>query len=330
MKEIITTFEQLGKYLQQEIPEEIVWKAGNQNVWFTPENIQTAAKGIAQWLTEKQLENWVNRYQLPTKQPKKIGIVMAGNIPFVGFHDLLCVLISGHKAVIKLSSQDTILMQYVIDFLKKNNAVLAENIIIAEQLKGIDAVIATGSDNTARYFHYYFKAIPHIIRKNRTSIAVLSGNETTTDLQALCQDVFLYFGLGCRNVSKLFVPNNYDLMPLLQQLEQYTKVIQHHKYFNNYEYRKAILLINQQPFLDTGTILVEQNNTLASPLAVLYYEHYDSISELQKKLDANAEKIQCQVSNFMPNSVPLGQSQTPTLTDYADGIDTMQFLESLS
>jgi hypothetical protein len=330
MKEIIATFEQLGKQLQQTLPEEIIWRAGNQNVWFTPENIQTATQSIAQWLTKTQLQNWLNSYKLPTTNPQKVGIVVAGNIPLVGFHDLLCVLVSGHQAVLKLSSQDTVLMQYIIDFLMQESAELAEKIIIAEQLKGIDAVIATGSDNTARYFNYYFRSIPHIIRKNRTSVAALSGNENEKELKSLCQDIFLYFGLGCRNVSKLFVPKNYDLMPLLQQLERYTKVIQHHKYFNNYEYRKAILLINQQPFLDTGTILVQENTALVSPPAMLYYEYYDNETELQKKLAAHTDKIQCLVSHFLTHSVPFGQTQTPTLTDYADGIDTMQFLEQLS
>lgn len=290
--------------------------AGNYNAWFTPSQCDLALKGILKFLVKGKLEAWVHGYSIP-ENPKKVGVVMAGNIPLVGFHDLLCVLISGHHLAAKLSSQDTVLMRYVVEQLVKIEPRFRDHITFVERLNDVDAVIATGSDNTARYFEYYFRNKPHIIRKNRSSIAVLQGSETDEQLVALGKDVFSYFGLGCRNVSKLIVPEGYDFSRILRLWEAYRDVSNHHKYVNNYDYNKSILLVNRTPFLDNGFVLITENSASVSPISVVYYAH---------SADLNSDKIQCIVSS---DGVPFGKSQEPELTDYADNVDTLKFLTGL-
>ena len=329
----INSFHQLGlklKSLDEDQLEELQWRAQNGNPWFTNENITSALTGITKFLEKETLNNWVENYELPNTL-KTVGTVMAGNIPLVGFHDLLCTLISGHKLMIKLSSQDNILMSYIIDSLIEINPEYENRIIKVDQLKDMDAIIATGSDNSARYFEYYFSKYPHIIRKNRTSCAILNENETETDLENLGKDIFQYFGLGCRNVSKLFVPKGYDFTKFFQSIESFSEVRNHHKYNNNYEYNKSIYLINKEEHLDNGFLLIRKSDSLVSPISVLFFEEYYSKDELKNLLDQNNEKIQCIVSKegWWPSSFNFGQAQSPGVADYADHVDTLEFLCNL-
>jgi hypothetical protein len=256
---------------------------------------------------------------------------MAGNIPLVGFHDLLCVLITGHKLIAKLSSQDTVLMKFIGEQLKKINPKFSEQLFFEERLNGVEAVIATGSDNTSRYFEYYFRNIPSIIRKNRTSCAILMGEEPIEELQKLGMDMFSYFGLGCRNVSKIFIPEGYEVSKLLMAWEKYKGVVNHHKYANNYDYQKCLLLMNQTQFYDGGQVLLVESTSLVSPISVVYYEQYKNLEELKGNLQSLEEKIQCIVSakGWYPKSIAFGEAQSPQLVDYADNVDTMKFLTGL-
>ena len=310
--------------------EELFSKAANTNPWFTPHNIEQALHGIIHFLDHTTLTGWINEYSLPG-ETQKIGIVMAGNIPLVGFHDFLSVIMAGHKAVIKLSSQDHILLPAVLAMLLKINPKFSEQFLLVDKLSKIDAVIATGSDNSARYFRKYFRDIPHIIRKNRTSIAVLNGEESAAELQLLGTDIFSYFGLGCRNVAKILVPSGYDMTVLLDNLESHHEIIHHPKYFNNYEYNKAIYLVNRTPHLDTGYALFTQSTDIVSPLAVIYYEEYSNEQQLNTTIELSADKLQCVVSNaqLTSNAIPIGKSQEPDIDDYAENIDTMSFLCNL-
>lgn len=329
----IKAFVELGNHirnLSEEGFDSISQHARHENPWFTPQNVRRALDGIAFYLQSDQLTSWTAHYSLTPATPKIIALVMAGNIPLVGFHDLLCVLISGHKAQIKLSSKDSKLIQYLIKQLVWLQPAFEHYIEIKEnKIEDFDAVIATGSDNSARYFEYYFNRYPNIIRKNRTSCAILTGNETTREIEALGEDIFSYFGLGCRNVSKIYVPLGYDFTKLLGQWDAYKDVIHHHKYCNNYDYQKSILLVNSVPFLDNGFILLQENEKLVSPISVLYYEHYTDQGDLQAKLIGNTEKIQCIVGTTDPATVPLGKAQYPNVWDYADQVDTLRFLEGL-
>ncbi|MFM7851719.1 MAG: acyl-CoA reductase, partial [Flammeovirgaceae bacterium] len=231
----------------------------------------------------------------------------------------------------KLSSQDTVLMNFVIDELKKIEPRFATAIAIEERLKQLDALIATGSDNTARYFEYYFRNVPHLIRKNRSSCAVIMGEESDEELVVLGRDVFDYFGLGCRNVSKVFLPDGFDIKRIMRAWEAYDTIAQHHKYANNYTYQRAILLVNMLPFFDNGIIVLSQNTSLVSPIAVVYYEFYQNLEDLHEKLSAHTEKIQCIVSanGWYNKGVAFGQSQKPRVYDYADNVDTMHFLSKM-
>lgn len=285
--------------------------------------------GIREYLREDQLIQWTSQYFLEPVQQKTIALVMAGNIPLVGFHDFLCVLISGNAVQIKLSSKDSKLIKYLVNYLQSIEPSFAGRITFKERLEGFDAIIATGSDNSARYFEYYFGKYPNIIRKNRTSCAILTGNESDEDIEKLGIDIFSYFGLGCRNVSKLYVPTDYDFVILLSRLESFKDIIHHHKYCNNYDYQKSILLVNGVKHLDNGFVLLQENEKLVSPISVLYYERYTDESELKNKLKANAERIQCVVGKEKPASIPFGQAQYPTVWDYADQIDTLKFLSEL-
>ncbi len=329
----ITAFSTLGQHiakLTEEEFEDICLNAQNYNSWFTPESVKQALNGIIKFLDADTLHNWIKNYPLKENN-KKVGIVMAGNIPLVGFHDLLCVLIAGHTAVIKLSSQDSPLMQYVFNQLIQLNSAFGDKIIVQEQLKNVEAIIATGSDNTARYFEYYFAKYPNIIRKNRTSIAVINGEETSEQLHSLGYDIFQYFGLGCRNVSKVFVPTNYNFNSFFEAIESFNSISHHHKYNNNYEYNKSIYLVNNEKHLDNGFLLLKESTQLVSPISVLYFENYANTKQLEATLSTLSEKIQCTVSDkgWWPKSFQFGEAQSPAITDYADHVDTMEFLSRL-
>ncbi len=306
-------------------------RAQAENAWFTESSVAEAMQGVVRYLSEEKLRTWTQGLPEVNRNPLKVGVVMAGNIPLVGFHDMLTVLISGHKLLAKLSSKDTFLIRYVAGLLQEIEPRFSDYIHFAERLNDAQAMIATGSDNTARYFEYYFAKVPHIIRRNRSSCAILSGKETTEALQALGRDIFLYFGLGCRNVSKLYVPEDYNFSPLLDALSPYEKVLHHHKYNNNYDYNKSIYLVNSEPHYDTGFLLLRKSEALVSPISVLYYEAYDSPAALDAMIIVQREKIQCIVSQdgAYPGSYPLGKAQEPELWDYADGVDTLEFVTQL-
>jgi len=303
-------------------------RAASENPWFTEKNIRMAWQSVTDMLEENALRSWVSSYNLDD-EGKTIAIVMAGNIPLVGFHDFLCVLICGDIVQIKLSSKDALLMRYFADTLIDTEPYFKNKIVFADKLKNFDAIIATGSDNTSRYFDYYFGKYPHIIRQNRTSCAVISGNETREELEALGTDIFSYFGLGCRNISKLFVPAEYDFALFFESLDPHRDVSYHHKYHNNYDYQKSIMLVNQTPFLDNGFLMLTQSEKIVSPIAVLYYEYYKDEQDLQAKINSISNKLQCIVGNVSPAWVPFGKAQYPGLRDYADNIDTLIFLNAL-
>ena len=330
----IDAFAQLGARISElkEIPNEIFLRAEQQNNWFTRENINIAFNSIVNLLKVESLQAWTSGYKLDIDDPKRVGIVMAGNIPLVGFTDFLAIMMSGHHAKIKLSSHDNVLLPYLIDMLFEIEPELQQQITFVEQLKEIDAVIATGSDNTSRYFEYYFKKYPNIIRKNRTSCAIISGSESKEDIVNLGKDIFTYYGLGCRNVSKIYVPKGYDHTYLLDNLMSYQPIINHHKYHNNYDYNKSIYLVNIVKHLDTGFLLLTESEELVSPISVLYFEEYTDHEHLSDLLKKNEGKIQCVVSadEQYPDSVSFGNAQKPSLTDYADNVDVMEFLISLT
>ena len=332
LEDRIAAFEKLGKYLSaiDEVEfRRIATLAKNENSWFTEANVRLSLASTGRFLNPLALRQWIAPYHIDHIHPKTIAVVMAGNIPMVGFHDVLCVLVSGHRLLAKLSSKDSTLMRTVIEKLIAIEPRFTDAIRFADILKGFDAVIATGSDNSARYFEFYFGRYPHIIRKNRTSCAILSGFETEVELVNLGQDVFSHFGLGCRNVSKLFVPEGYDFGTLFRSWEKYDEIMHHHKYHNNYDYQKSIMLLNRQDFLDTGYLLLQQSDKLVSPISVLYFEYYRDWSALLEKLRDLKPKLQCVVGNVEAADVRIGQAQSPGLTDYADQIDTMKFLEGL-
>ncbi len=332
----INAFVALGKFINDRnnapILEEWAYRAMNQNNWFTLENSLNALQAIAShYLDEQKLQEWAGLYEIQDTPDKiyTVGVIMAGNIPAVGFHDLLTVIISGHACAVKLSSQDGVLMGFLIKQLLEIDANL--DIRIVEMMKEVDALIATGSDNSARYFEYYFRNKPHIIRKNRSSIAILNGEETTEDFLKLGYDITSYFGLGCRNISKIFVPKDYNFSPFYDAIESLGDIFYHNRYKNNYDYNKSIYLVNGVPHLDNGFLMLTENEQFVSPISTVFYETYNSVAELEEKIAEQAEKIQCIVSKeaWYPNSLSLGESQQPRLWDYADGVDTMRFLLTL-
>ena len=310
----------------------IIEQAGHHNGWFTEDNILFS---LGQWgglLTEGNLKDWLSNYDLKgSPDPKTVGIVMAGNIPLVGFHDFLCVLLSGNKALAKLSSNDKLLLPFLSKYLIRQEPSLADRIEFVDgRLENFDAVIATGSNNTSRYFEHYFGKKPNIIRKNRNSVAVLSGNETEDELRALGEDIFRYYGLGYRNVSKIYVPKDYNFEKLFNALFHYKDIIHQHKYANNYDYNKAVYLMSEFKILDNGFLVLKEDNGLSSPISALFYSFYEDETSLKKELEELDEQIQCVVSNgIVENQVNFGQTQRPGLNDYADGIDTMEFLLKL-
>jgi len=320
----------LGNYMPGNEPiwKETKQKASLQNGWFIPEFVELAIKNIAENLLEKEtLGSWVAGYHLPPEiqHPKSIGIVMAGNIPLVGFHDLISVFVSGHKAVVKPSSKDEILIKHLVDVLADWDPDISSFICFSEILKNCDAYMATGSNNTSRYFEYYFGKYPHIIRCNKTSVAVLTGNETNKELEKLADDVYQFFGLGCRNVTKIYVPVKYEFEPLLNSFKKYNYLADHHKYKNNYDYNLAIHILNNKFYMTNGSVLLVQDASIFSPISQLNYEYYTDRNSLLSSLGDNRE-IQCIIGH---GQIPFGRAQHPTLFDYADKTDTMVFLKSL-
>lgn len=311
--------------------DQLILMAGNENSWFTPESIKSAFTAWGKVLTHDKIEQWINGRELSPTAAKRIGLIMAGNIPLVGLHDLLTVLISGNEAHIKYSSQDRALMSAVVSKLIENNPDFRDRIKVIERFNDIDAIIATGSDNSARYFKHYFSKHPHIIRQNRVSVGIIKGDETEEQFAKIGQDAFQYFALGCRNVSKVFVPKDFELPKFIKSLEGYGQILDHHKYRNNYDYNKSIYLVNREPHLDSGFFMMRESEDLVSPISVIYYETYESEAALDLKLSANREKIQCMVSAdaWYEGSLGFGEAQTPELWDYADGVDTLEFLEGL-
>lgn len=301
-------------------------RAGIENPWFTPEFTDLAVNNIvSEFLHEDKLRAWISHYHLDDNiQPRTVGIVMAGNIPLVGFHDFLCVFVSGHKQLVKLSSKDNVLLRHLIDQMKAWDSE-SENLIgINEVLKGCDAYIATGSNNSARYFDYYFSRYPSIIRKNRTSVAILKGDETREALEKLSDDIHVFFGLGCRNVTKIYVPEGYDFVPLLEAFHRYKDFSDHPKYRNNYDYNLSLQIMNGRYYMTNGSTLLVEQESIFSPISQLNYGYYKKEEDVWKILENN-EDVQCIVGR----DIPFGKAQQPSLTDYADGVDTMQFLLSL-
>lgn len=348
--EIKSSFVELGNFLRQFSEEGNVKAASvlqndlffddfvslivlsqSHNGWFTPEQVKFSVQSWAKALTEDNLNQWLSNYDFSKIEPKKVGLVLAGNIPLVGFHDFLSVLISGHNVLVKTSSNDQHLLKFLAKYLIAIQPELNSKITFVEgKLEGFDAVIATGSNNTARYFEYYFKDKPSIIRKNRNSVAVLDGTETFEDLVGLGEDIFRYFGLGCRNVSKLFVPKDYNFDNFFKAMYKYRDVIQYEKYANNYDYNKAVFLMSNFQLLDNEFLTIKEDTSYASPISSVFYEFYENLEEITTRLNADAEQIQCVVSkNLIPNSVTFGQTQQPKLWDYADNVDTLAFLNSL-
>lgn len=302
-------------------------KSENENSWFTQESQRFALKQWADLLTEENIKNWLSNYQI-ANSPKKVGLILAGNIPMVGFHDVISVILNHHIALIKLSSKD----QTLLPFLLKKWSKFSEGNIsyeLVDRLQNFDAVIATGSNNTARYLEHYFKDHLSIIRKNRTSISVLKGDETEKELQLLAEDIFRYYGLGCRNVTRLFIPENFKIDALFENFLNFKDVINHNKYGNNYEYNRAIYLLNLEPFWDNNFVMLKEDESLFSPLSVVNFTRYSDINEVQSFIKNNEKDIQTVVAKpeLGLNSIYFGEAQNPDLSTYADNVDTMRFLE---
>jgi hypothetical protein len=334
----IQALTQLGAYLNA--PQDPEWddlllRVAAANPWFTPQNVKQAVQAIAtNFLQENALVDWLSAYAPPAQTEKTVGLVLAGNIPLVGFHDWLCVFMSGHRARVKLSDKDNLLLPFLIKKLAETHVEVwssTEFLTADDRLGNIDAVVATGSNNTARYFHAYFSKYPHVIRQNRNSIGVLTGRETQTELEALGVDIFSYFGLGCRNVSKIYVPREYDFNPLLETLQNFSENSLHPKYKNNFDYNFTLYLLNQTPFLNNGCLLLKEDASLTARIAAVHYEYYDDQKALAQQLLALKAQIQC-ITGSTPLSglevIPFGKSQSPGLTDYPDGVDVMRFLKT--
>jgi len=307
--------------------EQLIQLSQSHNGWYTPEQVYFSIQSWAKALTKENLDQWTSSYDFTIAESKTIALILAGNIPLVGFHDFISVLISGHAVLVKTSSNDQHLLPFLAEYLITLEPQLAQKITFVEgKLENFDAVIATGSNNTARYFEYYFKDKPSIIRKNRNSVAVLNGQETKEQLVALGEDIFRYFGLGCRNVSKLFVPKGYSFDAFFEAIFEYQDVIHYEKYANNYDYNKAVFLMSNYKLLDNGFLTLKEDSSHASPISSVFYEYYDSLAEIEQRLKTEAETIQCIVSNnLVQNSITFGQTQHPQLWDYADHVDTISF-----
>jgi hypothetical protein len=330
LQERIQLLARLGEYMLNKDEEwtAIQARAYRENAWFIPEFIEKAVTQIAtRFLQPELLLKWANQYDIQDQpsQVRNVGIVMAGNIPLVGFHDFLSVFVSGHSMTIKTSSKDEFLIKHLIKKLYEWENTIQNQVSFAEQLKGCDAYIATGSNNSGRYFDYYFGKYPNIIRRNRTSVAILDGTETKEELDLLTDDIQLYFGLGCRNITQLYVPEGYDFIPLLDQLRKYAYLIDYHKYKHNYDYHLALLIMGNKYYMNNDSIILTENNSPFSPVSQVHYRYYTDKKQLENQL-SNDQDIQCVVGH---GQIPFGQAQFPGLTDYADGVDTMAFLKSL-
>lgn len=330
LQERIILMGRLGQYMlgNEEEWEAIKERAYRENPWFIPEFIEHAVQSIAiHFLNPSFLQEWAVTYDIPSElpSPKTVGLVMAGNIPLVGFHDFLCVFISGHSVVIKTSSKDEVLIKHLVKKLYEWEITIQNSVSFAERLNGCDAYIATGSNNSSRYFDYYFGKYPNIIRRNRTSVSVLDNTETTEELDALAKDIQLYFGLGCRNITKLFVPAEYDFIPLLAALKKYAYFIDFHKYKHNFDYHLALLIMGNKYYMTNDAVILTENLSPFSPVSQVHYEFYSDKQTVTEAL-TNHEDIQCVVGHGF---VPFGKAQSPLLTDYADGVDTMAFLAGL-
>lgn len=324
------------KMRDSELLEAVINRTATLNPFFTTEFTHTAISAITEeMLGEQKLNAWLSAYPLPVQDPTAIvGIIMAGNIPLVGFHDFLCVYVTGHPMQIKLSGKDDLLFPVIFDMLCKIDTELPVRARIVDKLYGYDAVIATGSNNSYRYFEYYFREKPKILRKSRNSVAVLTGNESDADLVALGDDIFMYFGFGCRNVSKIYVPEDYDIRRLFPHLDKYQWMFNHSKYMNNYDYNRTILLLNRTPHLANEILMIQENQAIASPVSMLYYERYKEMDSLGQQIGQHIDDIQCVVAGeamgmLNLNTVGFGTAQKPSLTDYADGVDILTFLIGL-
>ncbi|MGB0444132.1 MAG: acyl-CoA reductase [Flavobacteriaceae bacterium] len=334
----ITSFSALGQLFRDYTAEKSspnLWiekldnalvSASNQNKWFTKENLDFCLRSWGNTLTENNIATWLSQY--PAQQTtKRLGLVLAGNIPLVGLHDVLCGLACGYRIEVKFSSNDAVLLPFVVDFLCEIQPEWQGKIHFTDgKLTQFDRVIATGSNNTARYFQYYFKDVPHIVRQTRNGVAVLDGTESEEDLKALCIDIMQYFGLGCRSVSHLMVPKGYDFNLLFLALYEHREIIHHNAYANNYDYNKAVYLMQEEELLENGFVMLKKDNALNSPIACVHYSTYSDITAAEKSIEAQQEHIQCVVSTCLKNSLPFGQTQHPKLNDYADHVDTMAFL----
>lgn len=341
----IRSFAQLGEFLSlyskghydSNLGKElhaIVQNDHIQNPWFTVQNVKQSIEAIGYSLLPDKLEQWIGKYpKLENQTPnKRIGVITAGNIPLVGFHDFITVLISGNTFVGKLSSKDNRLLKFMAEYLKLIDSEFDELIHFTEdKLQNFDAVIATGSNNSSRYFEYYFGKYPHIIRKNRNSLALLEGTESEEEIRKLANDIFSYFGLGCRNVSKIFFPKDYCFDPFFENIEHYSFIYNHNKYANNYDYNKSVYLMNQMQHLDNGFVILKEDEGLSSPIGVLFFQYYNDVNRVKEYISLNKDQIQCVVAkpNIMNYSVPFGKAQQPELWDYADNVDTMDFLLNL-
>jgi Acyl-CoA reductase (LuxC) len=333
IQERINAFVELGKFLgelsnENETDQWVIEKAFHHNAWFTPQNIERSLRSWHLALTEYNLVRWTSAYSFSDQPSKSIAIIMAGNIPLVGFHDFITVLISGHKVLTKLSSNDKILLPFIAEKLIEIEPRFRNLIEFSEtKLAQFDAVIATGSNNTSLYFEHYFGKYPNIIRKNRNSVAVLTGNETPKQLEALADDIFSYFGLGCRNISKIYLPKGSSFDAFFQGMYSWKEIINNHKYINNYDYNKAVYLMSNIPILDNEFMLLKEDSGFSSPISVVFYEFYEDMDSLTESLRQQKENIQCVASyiNF-ENEVRFGATQSPELWDYADGKDTLSFL----
>ena len=336
LEERIATFVRLGEILRDELngkPSDyseglntLIDRQHIKNEWFTPENVNKAIKAVAEELSEEILSAWTSAYPelKEDRDPVRVGVIMAGNIPLVGFYDFLSVLISGNKIIAKTSSKDPEMIPHISEILCSINPGFREKIVLTDgTLSNFDRVIATGSNNSSRYFEYYFSQYPHLIRKNRTSIAIIKGDESSTELKDLGEDIFSYFGLGCRNVSKIFIPRGFELKTMTDCWNDYSGMIQNRKYANNYDFNKAVFIVNKEKFTDTGYILLKENKDLSSPVAVLHYEYYDAYENVNYNIDNQSNSIQCIVGK---HGIPFGHAQAPHPWDYSDGIDTMDFL----
>jgi hypothetical protein len=324
----------LGKAFKHSSPEleTICRRAEMANHWFSQDQIRYALTSWSHLLTEENLTKWLDKYSYSKRNTtqKKVGLITAGNIPLVGLHDLISILLSGHKTLVKLSTDDSVLMQFCINYMF-NNGLPEHSIEVVSRLENFDAVIATGSNNTNRYFEYYFAKVPHLLRKNRTSIAVLTGNETKEQLNGLGEDIFRYYGLGCRNVAKLYIPKGYNPATFFEAIFDYGFLMEHNKYMNNHDYYRAIYLLNQEQFLDNNFVILKKEKQLHSPISIVYYEEYEQLEEVALQINQIRNNLQCVVGQTgkISGEIPFGTTQQPALWDYADGVDTMEFLRSI-